>query len=361
MSSWLARWTAADPIGIKDGYNLFVYAHQNPVSNIDINGTSANDAQSSISNEETNQEDENSEDQQGFWESIVSGKAEPSFKKSLIPILGPVQSANYHFKHENYIRGIFFTGMAISDVFLLKAVAVGIGRLGLKGSVTLAGIGRTIIRGLSPTKGIGGKTPILTKAKRFFVQDLKSYNAKSSVVYRVLSQHFRIIEGRSLPLFESHHWAIQHGWYAGRNPVKNERLRLLLQKIGDAGWNLFPLPRPINDALGKTKLGTIALADKIYKSVAFEFKSLAFEIKEFIQETFGSDSRNVQDQSSDNSVSSDYIFFEGAFTGKETQQELLDFLASKGKTIDTGQFAWNEKDKTWNLKGGRIVDKTSTD
>jgi RHS repeat-associated protein len=36
---WLARWTAADPIGVRGGKNLFAYVHNSPVILIDPNGT----------------------------------------------------------------------------------------------------------------------------------------------------------------------------------------------------------------------------------------------------------------------------------------------------------------------------------
>ncbi|GAB3903243.1 hypothetical protein GCM10028803_31340 [Larkinella knui] len=36
---WLARWTAADPIGIGDGLNVYVYVMNNPVSGTDPSGT----------------------------------------------------------------------------------------------------------------------------------------------------------------------------------------------------------------------------------------------------------------------------------------------------------------------------------
>ena len=37
-ASWLGRWTAADPIGINDGYNLFQYSKNSPVKLSDQNG-----------------------------------------------------------------------------------------------------------------------------------------------------------------------------------------------------------------------------------------------------------------------------------------------------------------------------------
>ena len=35
---WLCRWTAADPIGIKDGVNIYIYCKDNPISKSDLDG-----------------------------------------------------------------------------------------------------------------------------------------------------------------------------------------------------------------------------------------------------------------------------------------------------------------------------------
>ena len=37
-SVWLGRWVSCDPIGLPGGISIFVYGHNNPNSNIDING-----------------------------------------------------------------------------------------------------------------------------------------------------------------------------------------------------------------------------------------------------------------------------------------------------------------------------------
>jgi len=40
-AAWLGRWTAADPIGLRDGTNLYLYVHDNPNRYIDDEGTRA--------------------------------------------------------------------------------------------------------------------------------------------------------------------------------------------------------------------------------------------------------------------------------------------------------------------------------
>jgi RHS repeat-associated protein len=39
LATWLGRWTSSDPAGIVDGINLYLYAHNNPLSQIDPRGT----------------------------------------------------------------------------------------------------------------------------------------------------------------------------------------------------------------------------------------------------------------------------------------------------------------------------------
>ncbi|WP_419661205.1 insecticidal toxin complex protein, TcdB family [Desulfosarcina variabilis str. Montpellier] len=38
LLGWLGRWTSIDPFGIKDGPNVYAYAHDNPACRIDLNG-----------------------------------------------------------------------------------------------------------------------------------------------------------------------------------------------------------------------------------------------------------------------------------------------------------------------------------
>jgi len=46
---------------------------------------------------------------------------EPDFAESLIPIWGSGRAAINHFHHGNWVRGILYTALAISDIFLVKS------------------------------------------------------------------------------------------------------------------------------------------------------------------------------------------------------------------------------------------------
>ena len=48
---WLGRWTAADPIGIGDGLNVYMYVHGNPVSGVDPSGTQTENNEATVSDE----------------------------------------------------------------------------------------------------------------------------------------------------------------------------------------------------------------------------------------------------------------------------------------------------------------------
>jgi RHS repeat-associated protein len=53
----------------------------------------------------------------------------PSLGVSLIPVYGSGESSKVHFKHGNYVRGTFYFAMAVSDVFLVKSLVVGAGKV----------------------------------------------------------------------------------------------------------------------------------------------------------------------------------------------------------------------------------------
>lgn len=65
---WLLRWTAADPQGIKDGLNVYIYCRDNPVRLQDPNGTQSNDTEVQVVHERPS--DPGAESQEPLQEGI---------------------------------------------------------------------------------------------------------------------------------------------------------------------------------------------------------------------------------------------------------------------------------------------------
>lgn len=66
------------------------------------------------------------------------GVGEPGLVESLVPVWGSGRESINHFQHGNYVRGTFWGVMAVSDVFLVKALVVGAGKLVIRGGVSVA-------------------------------------------------------------------------------------------------------------------------------------------------------------------------------------------------------------------------------
>lgn len=62
---------------------------------------------------------------------------EPGLGESLIPIWGSGRSAVNHFQQGNYGRGVMYTALAITDVFLVKSLVVGGGKLLMRGGAAV--------------------------------------------------------------------------------------------------------------------------------------------------------------------------------------------------------------------------------
>ena len=331
---WLGRWASCDPAGMVDGVNTYSYCRNNPLLLTDPGGTQSeapatqNGSQQILlphqfTGAETSEEvrafteskgytftgdptwdpstkrwhvdtmipigeasgKSPARQEEGFWSSIVSGKEEAGFWKSLIPVIGSVQNANYHFDKGNWGRGVLYTALAVTDVFLVRSLATGVVRLAARGTVALKGIGQTLLKELAPGTGVGSGTKFVTKLRRFFIQDLKTYQTTASVTYRVLREHFRIATSKGTQsMFEMHHWLIQHGWYSGSNAISNRFVRDVLKSLGNAGWNLVPLPAPINNALGKSASATIAFAQKLGSTVWHEVQWASNNLRQLYRE-----------------------------------------------------------------------------
>ena len=102
----IGRFLQTDPIGYKDSTNLYQYCMNNPVDLLDPYGLSV---------------------------------GAPGMAESLIPIWGSGRAAINDFQEGRYVWGTINTAMAISDVFLVKAVATGVAKGAVKGIVKVSG------------------------------------------------------------------------------------------------------------------------------------------------------------------------------------------------------------------------------
>ncbi len=171
---WLGRWLSADPIGIKDGTNLYRFSRNNPLNLIDTNGLECrntddkgnmydiciDDGQKFPTEDIKTTSDGHryyhipasnktvfidpivitgSKDEESTDKKNNNSVEEPGFAEGMIPIWGSGKSAVHHFQEGNYGRGILYTGLAITDIFLVKALVVGVVKgVAIKGAATLA-------------------------------------------------------------------------------------------------------------------------------------------------------------------------------------------------------------------------------
>jgi RHS repeat-associated protein len=63
----------------------------------------------------------------------------PSFGNSLWPVVGPAWQSLHEFDTGHPVWGTVYAGLAISDVFLVKAMAVSVGRVGIRGIAKVGG------------------------------------------------------------------------------------------------------------------------------------------------------------------------------------------------------------------------------
>jgi RHS repeat-associated protein len=112
---YLCRWIAVDPLGVKKSVNVYTYVSNRPISFVDLDGR-----------DETPTDDND-----------TVGK--PGFGESLIPIWGSGRDAIYNFQKGNWGWGLLYTGLAVTDVFLVKALVTGIAKGVAKGGAKLGG------------------------------------------------------------------------------------------------------------------------------------------------------------------------------------------------------------------------------
>ncbi len=89
------RWLSRDPLGEQASVNLYAYVGNNPTGFIDPLG-------------------------------LID---EPGFGESLVPVWGSSRQAFHEFGEGNYLSGTLYTGLAATDVVLVKSLLQGIGKV----------------------------------------------------------------------------------------------------------------------------------------------------------------------------------------------------------------------------------------
>jgi RHS repeat-associated protein len=139
-SSYQGRFTKPDTFSGRgtnpQTLNLYAYVLNNPLRWADPTGHMPQDPKGNgkdkcgINYDCT--PDENY-DPNSVAETIVTSEPKPvSLGISVIPVYGNYCESCYHFKVGNPGRGTFYAGMAISDLWIVKSLVTGLGKLGLK-------------------------------------------------------------------------------------------------------------------------------------------------------------------------------------------------------------------------------------
>jgi hypothetical protein len=114
----------------------------------------------------------------------------------------------------------------------------------------------------------GRKITSVDKFKRFFMSPNKKHpRVEWGPIGRYLKKAFPNTK------WEQHHVGIQAKWFRQGSPSqwypRDALANRGLQRLGNAGFNLMAIPRGLNNALGRSKLGTGGLALGSYGLVAY--------------------------------------------------------------------------------------------
>jgi len=139
----LGRFLSRDPIGYAGGMNLYLYCNGNPLVGTDAGGTGpvANFGRRG---------------NRSIGHTVETDVGAPGTLESFIPVWGSGREAIHDFQTGHWGWGIFNTAMAISDLFLFKALLTAGGKLVIKGGAML------LAKGLAAR---GAEAAITTVAK----------------------------------------------------------------------------------------------------------------------------------------------------------------------------------------------------
>jgi hypothetical protein len=99
---------------------------------------------------------------------------EPGLAESLIPVWGSGRSAVHHFQKGNWGRGLLYTALAVSDVFLLKSIFTAGGKLLLSKEVAAAATKEAtenIVKNKAMEEVASGVVHLTSKAKEKLITE----------------------------------------------------------------------------------------------------------------------------------------------------------------------------------------------
>jgi hypothetical protein len=181
---------------------------------------------------------------------------DPGLLESLIPVWGSGRESVNHFQQGNYVRGIFWGAMAVTDIFLVKAVVVGgVKLVGKAGTALLMREGESIAarEGVQTVQKIGSSAnEMLLRMKgpwrpsgntwRLIRNKRVKYNWKNifwdarDFKTKVSPQYWRASKGANGN-------SLQHLWAMNKTKWVPEGFR-------NAGFNLLEVPASLNTWMG---------------------------------------------------------------------------------------------------------------
>ena len=199
--------------------------------------------------------------QEGHVSDEFAGKGLDLFRE------GKYEAATQQFQNSG-----FWFGRAIDSSLTFGQFAATPGKGAEPGLAGLSGLPRVL--------GQGRKLTLIDHARRFFIQDTKSYPAVgSSWGGRGAQWLWTKLHGPSLlGDLQQGHILIQQRWFKLSSTFAqfpaNPAATAGLKRLGNAGWNLLPLPAKINRLLGQTnplsRLATAGVAGMVYGGLGAE-------------------------------------------------------------------------------------------
>jgi RHS repeat-associated protein len=113
------RWINRDPIEEEGGVNIYQMIANNPIGGIDPVGLDYGWPVVAPP---------------GYPPTLFPPRSpttppqKPTFAVGLIPVVGSSLNAEYNFSQGNYWWGTFYSGLAVTDVFLVRSIATGFGK-----------------------------------------------------------------------------------------------------------------------------------------------------------------------------------------------------------------------------------------